>query len=45
MLQAKWKGGSGTQVPAAQPIQAGQIRNFKISNLNPTEKKIELDLG
>jgi small subunit ribosomal protein S1 len=45
MLQAKWKGGSGTQTSAAQPIQVGQIRNFRISNLNPAEKRIGLDLA
>ncbi len=44
MLNARWKGGSGA---AAKPedVRAGQVRTFRITNLDPTSKKIELELA
>jgi small subunit ribosomal protein S1 len=45
MLQARWKG--STQAPAAgpEPLQAGQIRTFKIVKLEAESKKIEVELA
>src|SRR5579864_1603565 len=44
MLQAKWKTGSGGP-PKAEPARAGQIRSFRIVNLDKTAKKIELEFS
>ena len=44
MLAAKWKSGGATQA-AAEPPRAGQIRTFKISSLDPGQKRIELELA
>jgi hypothetical protein len=44
MLKDRWKGNT----PAAakpEPISAGQIRNFKITKLDPEAKKIEVELA
>jgi small subunit ribosomal protein S1 len=43
MLSAKWKAG-GAGEAAAEPLKAGQIRTFKISSVDPSNKKIELEL-
>lgn len=47
MLQARWKGGAAAASTAVQsePIRAGQIRSFRIAKLDPTTKKIELELA
>ena len=51
MLKARWKGStSGSAAIAAgsrkpQPLEAGQIRSFRIANLDPGAKKIELELA
>jgi small subunit ribosomal protein S1 len=45
MLTARWKGsttGGGTKRETAQ---TGQIRSFRIAKLDPTAKKIELELA
>jgi small subunit ribosomal protein S1 len=45
MLQAKWKGGGQTAgVTRREPARAGQIRSFRIARLEPTAKKIEVEL-
>jgi small subunit ribosomal protein S1 len=44
MLQAKWKTGSGGP-PKAEPARVGQIRSFRIVNLDRTAKKIELEFA
>src|SRR5579864_7646410 len=47
MLTAKWKLGQ-TAGPASgkrEPARAGQIRSFRILKLDPTQKKIELELA
>jgi len=44
MLQARWKGGANTK-GESDPIQAGQIRSFRIANLDPAAKKITLELA
>jgi small subunit ribosomal protein S1 len=44
MLQARWKSGSGGP-PKAEPVRTGQIRSFRIVNLDRTAKKIELEFA
>lgn len=44
MLQAKWKTGSGGS-PKAEPVRAGQVRSFRIVNLDRAAKKIELEFA
>jgi small subunit ribosomal protein S1 len=44
MLQAKWKTGSGG-TPKAEPVRAGQVRSFRIVNLDRATKKIELEFA
>jgi small subunit ribosomal protein S1 len=43
MLQATWKGGTSA-ASKPEPVQAGQIRSFKIAALDTAAKKIEVDL-
>lgn len=43
MLQARWKGGSVT--PRQETPRAGQIRQFRITKLDPASKSIELQLA
>jgi small subunit ribosomal protein S1 len=45
MLKAKWKGQGGAAPSKKEPVQAGQIRSFRISNLDADAKKIELELA
>jgi small subunit ribosomal protein S1 len=46
MLSAKWKGGaSAANSTRPEPVRAGQIRRFRIVNLNPEAKKIEVELA
>jgi small subunit ribosomal protein S1 len=45
MLQARWKGGATSASSKQDPIRGGQIRNFRITRLNPTEKKIEVQMA
>ncbi len=44
MLQARWKTGSGGP-PKAEPARAGQVRSFRIVNLDQAAKKIELEFA
>ncbi len=44
MLQAKWKTGSGGPTKA-EPVRAGQVRSFRIVNLDRAGKKIELEFA
>ena len=44
MLQARWKSGSGGPAKAA-PVRAGQVRSFRIVNLDRAAKKIELEFA
>jgi small subunit ribosomal protein S1 len=44
MLQARWKGGAPAGGTKPEPVQAGQIRKFRIVQLDPAAKKIELAL-
>jgi small subunit ribosomal protein S1 len=44
MLQARWKGGATAKSAEPQELQAGQIRSFRITKLDPASKKIEVEL-
>jgi small subunit ribosomal protein S1 len=44
MLKARWKGGASAGVSKPEAVRAGQIRNFRITKLDPAAKKIELEL-
>jgi len=44
MLQARWKSGSSVDEAKPESLRAGQIRKFRIANLDPASKKIELQL-
>ena len=45
MLAAKWKQGSAPQAAAGNsPVRGGEIRSFLIKSLDPSSKRIELDL-
>jgi len=46
MLAQKWKsgGGGGTSAVADVP-RAGQVRSFKISGIDTTGKKIEIEFA
>jgi small subunit ribosomal protein S1 len=44
MLQSKWKSGAAAHSSKPEEIQAGQIRSFKITKLDPDAKKIEVAL-
>jgi small subunit ribosomal protein S1 len=43
MLAARWKSGP-VKEPLTQEIRAGQVRRFRIVNLDPASKKIEVEL-
>jgi small subunit ribosomal protein S1 len=45
MLNARWKGTSGSAPAKAQAPIAGQVRSFRIARLDPAAKKIELELA
>ena len=49
MLAAKWKtggaGGSTSSASAKSMARAGEVRSFKIANLDPAKKLIELELA
>jgi small subunit ribosomal protein S1 len=45
MLNARWKSGAVAGASKSEPVHAGQIRSFRIAKLDPTAKKIELQLS
>ena len=45
LLQARWKGNAPAASSKAEPLQVGQIRNFKIVKLEPEKKAIEVELA
>jgi len=45
MLSAKWKQGSGPTAARLEPAKAGQVRSFRLTRLDPANKKIELELA
>jgi len=44
MLQARWKGAAPRMDAKPEPVSAGQIREFRITNLDAASKKIEVEL-
>ena len=44
MLQARWKGGASS-ASKPEPVTAGQIRSFRIVQLDTASKKIEVELA
>jgi small subunit ribosomal protein S1 len=45
LLQARWKGNAPAASAKPEPLQAGQIRSFKIVALNAEAKTIEVELA
>jgi small subunit ribosomal protein S1 len=45
MLNAHWKGGTATAGFKPEPVRAGQVRSFRIAKLDPSTKRIELELA
>jgi small subunit ribosomal protein S1 len=45
MLAAKWKQGGGSSERPKEGARAGQVRSFRIANLDPAKKLIELELA
>ena len=45
MLKARWKGHSPAPEAKPEPLTQGQVRNFKITKLDPETKKIEVELA
>ncbi|HWF46321.1 MAG TPA: 30S ribosomal protein S1 [Bryobacteraceae bacterium] len=45
MLAAKWKQGGGPGEQGKESARPGQVRSFRISNLDPAKKLIELELA
>jgi len=44
MLAQKWKTGGGTEA-SPDALSAGQVRSFRITSLDPAQKRIELELA
>ena len=45
MLQARWKAGAVAESTEPKEVRAGQIRSFRITKLDSTRKKIEVELA
>ena len=45
MLQARWKSGAPARSSATQTIRTGQVRSFRIANLDQAAKRIEVQLA
>lgn len=45
LLQARWKGAAPAPSAKPEPLQAGQIRSFKIVKLDADAKQIEVELA
>jgi small subunit ribosomal protein S1 len=45
MLKARWKGGTAEGASKPEAVRAGQIRSFRITKLDPSAKRIELELA
>ena len=45
MLKARWQGNAPAASSAPEPLGEGQIRRFKITNLDAESKKIEVELA
>jgi small subunit ribosomal protein S1 len=45
MLQARWKGGTGQKGSESHVPRPGEVRSFRITNLDPAGKKIDVELA
>ncbi len=45
MLAARWKQGTEANSKTKPMARAGEVRSFRISNLDPAKKLIELELA
>jgi small subunit ribosomal protein S1 len=45
MLSARWKGAAPAPDAKPQPLEAGQVRSFKITKLDAKSKLIEVELA
>lgn len=45
MLESHWKSGPGRPESKPETLQAGQVRSFRITKLEPASKKIEVELA
>jgi small subunit ribosomal protein S1 len=48
MLAAKWKGGGSSETAAhseTNTLRSGQVRQFKIAGLDPSQKRIDLEVA
>jgi len=45
MLQARWKSGPSPDAGKPDELRTGQVRRFRITSLDPSGKKIELELA
>ena len=45
MLQARWKGSAPGPAAGPEPLQIGQIRNFRIVKLDLDKKSVEVELA
>jgi hypothetical protein len=44
MLAQKWKTGRGTEA-SPDALRASQVRSFRITSVDPAQKRIELELA
>ena len=44
-LKAHWKGGAAAVESKSEAVRTGQVRKFRITRLDPSAKKIELELA
>ena len=44
-LKAHWKGGASVVESKPEAARTGQVRKFRITQLDPAAKKIELELA
>jgi small subunit ribosomal protein S1 len=45
MLQARWKGAATSGGPKRETARTGQVRSFRIAQLDAATKKIDLELA
>jgi small subunit ribosomal protein S1 len=45
MLAARWKSGTVAETSKPQDVQAGQVRRFRITSIDPAGKNIEIELA
>jgi len=45
LLQARWKGGAAEGPSKLEGVRSGQVRSFRVANLDRAMKKIDLELA